>query len=891
MNQDLAGDVSSAGSPQGRCAMGTIRSTKVQRNLASALDRLRALPRWFKVASLATIAGTALALGIVLAVVAVVMDAERLAPAAAAGATPPEIAYVSLDRNIRIWSPSETEPLSVTQDGVPLTSTPRWPSYAAPDWSPDGKTLAFYGLEAPPDLGDAGPSRVYLWESATGEDQDLTEGRTPNWSPDGSKIAYGGPPFFLGLGGGWRYSVYDLKTREILAIADSFGSEAPPEWSPDGEQIAFTTGPDPGIGVYDASTGELARTLAPGRGPVGSPVWSPDGKYVAVVTIGPYSGDSSPVQAVIIETSTDRETALAPELRRLGAVDWIFPKHWGVWSRDSAQLLYATADGTIWSWDAQTGESAQLLESGDASITSCCGSDLDLSADGRWLLYPSGSADAAEIVVYDLVNQAEFARFPGSSPVFRPEPTPTPTPTFTPELEVAKRYAPVLFFHPNECFFPIDVDHFFQSATLRRQVPVLADPPVDGWNHEGSFLSGENNKREYYLDVPGRAHETQWQEYCADYRATESTVTTYARIDDSRPDGDLVIQYWFFYYLNPFLALTHEGDWELVQLVFPDATLDDLSSDPSVTPEFVGLSQHLGAQRAEFGSPDVRSEDGTQPWVSVGLGSHANSFAPFSCAQVGGVDWRRPWVDSVRQDPEVKLITDEPWVDFLGLWGGEDSPDPPRSPSSQASWEEPIEWMGSNAGLCPGAGVALSIGAQSPVELHVYDDQGHHVGLDEDGEVQSEISGASYAEFEPTHAKMISVGGDELADSYEVRVQGTGDGNLTLSLQVVDDSGEYAALYESVPVTSATEGRLQVVGRRVANLEVDQDGDGDFESTVTPETFGTPDESSVPSDESGSGPSGILLVVIAAGGVLALTAGLGAGVWYIRKRRSSKTCA
>ena len=133
----------------------------------------------------------------------------------------------------------------------------------------------------------------------------------------------------------------------------------------------------------------------------------------------------------------------------------------------------------------------------------------------------------------------------------------------------------------------------------------------------------------------------------------------------------------------------------------------------------------------------------------------------------------------------------------------------------------------------------------------------------------------------------MSAGSDDLADSYEVRVKSTGDGNLTVSVQVVDDAGEeYAAIYESVPVTAATEGRLQIVGRRVASLDIDQDGAGDFESSVAPETFGAPDESPAPSDASGSGPS-VLLQAAAAAGALTLVGGLGAGMWYVRKRRSS----
>jgi len=456
----------------------------------------------------------------------------------------------------------------------------------------------------------------------------------------------------------------------------------------------------------------------------------------------------------------------------------------------------------------------------------------------------------------------------------------------TPELKVAKRYAPVLFFHPDECFFPMDVDDYLDAATLRETVVLGRDPEVEGWNHSGSFLTGDNNRSDFYLDVPGRANDTPESQYCDGYRSTTSPITAYARIF---PVGkQVVIQYWLFYYFNPWSGLDHEGDWELVQLVFNDTTLTQLTTDGQKRPDTVGFSQHLFAQAVPFGSTSF--EGGLRPWVSVALGSHANSYAPISCSRLVGTDWRLPWLDSVRKDVEVRLITDEPWNNFLGLWGENNTPEPPRSPSGQKpKWDEALVWMGSDSDVCPGPGDGFSVAAQSPVELHVYDDEGRHVGLDEGAQVQSEIPGASYVESEPTHAKMISVGSDDLADSYEVRVQGTGDGNLTLSVQIVDDAGaEYAALYESVPVTAATVGRLQVFGRRVASLEIDQDGDGDFESTVAPETFGAPDDAAAPSDASGSGPSVILLAAGAAG-LLVLAAGLVAGVWYFRKQRPGYT--
>ena len=49
-------------------------------------------------------------------------------------------------------------------------------------------------------------------------------------------------------------------------------------------------------------------------------------------------------------------------------------------------------------------------------------------------------------------------------------------------------------------------------------------------------------------------------------RAREPTVYAHVATDPGHP-GQLALQYWLFYVFNDWNNL-HEGDWEMIQLVF-----------------------------------------------------------------------------------------------------------------------------------------------------------------------------------------------------------------------------------------------------------------------------------------------------------------------------------
>ncbi len=86
--------------------------------------------------------------------------------------------------------------------------------------------------------------------------------------------------------------------------------------------------------------------------------------------------------------------------------------------------------------------------------------------------------------------------------------------------------------------------------------------------------------------------------------------------------GKLALQYWFFYAFNDFNN-THEGDWEMIQLVF-DA--DDAADALDERPVEVGYSSHEGAEKAAWDDDKLEIVGGTHPVVYPAAGSHANKF-------------------------------------------------------------------------------------------------------------------------------------------------------------------------------------------------------------------------------------------------------------------------
>jgi hypothetical protein len=274
------------------------------------------------------------------------------------------------------------------------------------------------------------------------------------------------------------------------------------------------------------------------------------------------------------------------------------------------------------------------------------------------------------------------------------------------EQALADRYAPVVRLveqiepcGPGEPYEPMDVEGLFGDPTVALRGPWnptdLVKIAPSAPDTAGLF--------EYHLDFPGNPLDAgcsyeQWANRLT--AGWEAAVYAHVATDPDHP-GKLALQYWFFYAFNDFNN-THEGDWEMIQLVFDAA---DPAEALEERPVEVGYSSHEGAERAEWGEDKLELVDETHPVVYPAAGSHANKFTDAlylgssAEAGVGCDDTRGPHVEltpAVRVIPSDPLAAADafPWITFEGRWG-ELQPaffNGPTGPNSKGQWTLPIAW-------------------------------------------------------------------------------------------------------------------------------------------------------------------------------------------------------
>jgi hypothetical protein len=275
------------------------------------------------------------------------------------------------------------------------------------------------------------------------------------------------------------------------------------------------------------------------------------------------------------------------------------------------------------------------------------------------------------------------------------------------ETALAEKYAPVVRLvtqkeecGPGEPYRPLDVNVLFGEPTVALRGPwggtdVVAVGPSADDLAKGLY--------EYHLDFPGDALDPgcdyeRWERRIAG--GTRPTVYAHVASDPGYP-GKLALQYWFFYSFNDWNN-KHEGDWEMIQLVFDAATpAAALASDPVE----IGYSQHEGAERASWDEDKLELVDGTHPVVHPAAGSHANYFGEAlylgSSAEqgVGCDDTSGPSFDAeavVRTIPSDPAAARKafPWIEFEGRWGELQKAffNGPTGPNLKGQWTQPILW-------------------------------------------------------------------------------------------------------------------------------------------------------------------------------------------------------
>ncbi len=273
------------------------------------------------------------------------------------------------------------------------------------------------------------------------------------------------------------------------------------------------------------------------------------------------------------------------------------------------------------------------------------------------------------------------------------------------EKELAERYAPIVrtveqhdVCSYGEPFVPTNIDLLLDEETVALRGPWNASDLVE----IGPTADDLVGRFEYHLDFPGNALSPgcDYNRWAQRLTAGSDPVVYAHVVGEADAPGKLALQYWFFYPFNDFNN-THEGDWEMIQLVF-DAP--DVRAALGVAPVEVGYSSHEGAERAAWDDEKLERV-GSRPVVYPAAGSHANKYSAAlwlgSSAEAGvGCDDTRgphrelfPTVSTIPSEAEAARAA-YPWIAFEGRWGELQKAffNGPTGPNQKTQWTMPITW-------------------------------------------------------------------------------------------------------------------------------------------------------------------------------------------------------
>jgi WD40 repeat protein/serine/threonine protein kinase len=269
-------------------------------------------------------------------------------------------------------------------------------------FSPDSKRLVTLGASGLP----AGPRDcAYVWDAATGEKiADLSGvqyGRVPStpglwgaaFSPDGKLLAGTDKKGNLFL-----WDVATGKERFPHVAAHPLPNATPATvWStkvafhPDGTLLATACGDDRVVKLWDATTGNLVRSLEQGPG-FGRVTFSPKGKWVAAT--GKWMIVSDPDLSVWV---WDAQTGRRQHILR-GHTQ---PVAGLAFSPDETQLATGSLDGTLTLWDVATGQEVGTYRGHDRDVRAVA-----YSPDGKRVV----SLDSERVVRrWDATRGPEYA--------------------------------------------------------------------------------------------------------------------------------------------------------------------------------------------------------------------------------------------------------------------------------------------------------------------------------------------------------------------------------------------------------------------------------------------------------------------------------------------------
>ena len=446
----------------------------------------------------------------------------------------------------------------------------------------------------------------------------------------------------------------------------------------------------------------------------------------------------------------------------------------------SIELSYSYATGTL-TWTI-TDKDTELVFFGPVSTSVAkpitFGDISNLGVSG-YFATPPGSRRAKDFPneLMDLYIDNVLLTQPGSD-----DPVPDPL------SDLLLQYEPVLYFHPDEDYFPMNVDAFVEGSGLWDSKFIDENLIARGEGNDLTldYLATTTDTDNWYIafssDQAGTINlaeaKTRYDALTASGKAT-STYYAHEMFDEYTDDFGTVhrfkvLQYWYFYAMNNWREQggfnDHEGDWESV-FVFLDADTEE--------PLYAAFSAHHNdgssrvSVRRNWNDSDLLF-DNTNLVALSSLGSHAN-YADNGNQGVhititeddvtsdadgisGSLGWENKlWIDSVGDDL---------FSSYSGKWGTDLSADfldgksGPRGPfhtnvSGTQRFHHPVKWAGIDkvtSFLTPIATTSINFrSASTTMEFSELLAQGTIVTSDRHDEVISAGLNAATIDFLPRY--------------------------------------------------------------------------------------------------------------------------------------------
>jgi Tol biopolymer transport system component/serine/threonine protein kinase len=290
---------------------------------------------------------------------------------------------------------ANTQPLRLTHDEA---------NHAWPAWSPDGRSIAVWHHAGA--AGTTQQATLALISPLGGPERTLLEWdgyiRRIDWSPDGRWLAISPVVPRGNLDRGIvLVSVETGERIEWASLDPALKSSAAPAFSPDGRRLAFVRPKDDfASDLFVVDVGPDGRpTGAPVQIPcsyhdIGNPVWTADGREL-LVTAGVASSNGGVVRVAV--NGSGRATAIAGLERPGLRIDL---------SSDGRRLVFPrdSGDADIWRIDV-----TDPAASGRVAASTLWDEGADYSPDGTRVVFSSNRSGAREIWVADVTGENAIA--------------------------------------------------------------------------------------------------------------------------------------------------------------------------------------------------------------------------------------------------------------------------------------------------------------------------------------------------------------------------------------------------------------------------------------------------------------------------------------------------